>query len=115
MLTVSDEITGEDGLIEFDGASEDGKVLWDGLGLTLTSGPLSRVDLKAEFTWTQTGSGGVDLTRYMISNWPNSSLGRARSSLTRWTPEIGRKTQPGSVMVGKPRRWSPTIHMPISR
>ena len=34
VLTVSDEITGEDGLVEFDGASEDGKVLYDGLGLT---------------------------------------------------------------------------------
>ncbi len=40
VLTVSDEITGEDGLVEFDGASEDGKVLYDGLGLNLTSGPL---------------------------------------------------------------------------
>ena len=53
VLTVSDEITGEDGLVEFDGASEDGKVLYDGLGLTLTSGPLARVDVSAEYTWTQ--------------------------------------------------------------
>ena len=49
VITVSDEITGEDGLVEFDGASEDGKVLYDGLGLTLTSGPLARVDVSAEF------------------------------------------------------------------
>src|SRR5580765_6359109 len=52
-LTVSDEISGEDGLVEFDGASEDGKVLYDGLSLTLTSGPLARVDVNAEFSWTQ--------------------------------------------------------------
>src|SRR5580765_3914693 len=70
VLTVSDEITGEDGLVEFDGASEGGKVLYDGLGLTLTSGPLASVDVNAEFTWTQLAQGGVDLTRYLISNWP---------------------------------------------
>jgi hypothetical protein len=69
-LTVSDEVTGEDGLVEFDGASEDGKVLWDGLGLTLTSGPLARVDVVAEFTWSQQGQGNVDLTRYLIDGWP---------------------------------------------
>jgi hypothetical protein len=69
VLTVSDEITGEDGLVEFDGASEDGKVLYDGLGLTLTSGPLARVDIKAEFTWTQLANGNVDLTHYLVSHW----------------------------------------------
>jgi len=70
-LTISDEVTGEDGLVEFDGASEDGKVLWDGLGLTLTSGPLTRVDVNAEYTWTQQAQGSVDLTRYLVDNWPN--------------------------------------------
>jgi hypothetical protein len=70
VLTVSDEISGEDGLVEFDGASEDGKVFWDGLGLTLSSGPLSRVDLTAEFNWTQQAYGFVDLTKYITSNWP---------------------------------------------
>ena len=70
VLSVSDEIDGEDGLVEFDGASEAGKVLYDGLGLTLTSGPLTRVDVNAEFTWTQQGQGNVDLTRYLISHWP---------------------------------------------
>jgi hypothetical protein len=73
VITVSDEITGEDGLVEFDGASEDGKVLYDGLGLTLTSGPLSRVDVNAEFTWTQQAAGNVDLTSYLVDNWPNIS------------------------------------------
>src|SRR5580765_2254979 len=71
-LTVSDEITGEDGLVEFDGASEDGKVLYDGLGLTLTSGPLARVDVKAEYTWTQQAQGSVDLTNYLIRHWPEA-------------------------------------------
>jgi hypothetical protein len=72
VLTVSDEVDGEDGLVEFDGTSEDGKVLYDGLGLTLTSGPLSRVDIKAEYTWTQQAQGTVDLTKYLTSNWPES-------------------------------------------
>jgi hypothetical protein len=70
-LTISDEIDGEDGLVEFDGASEDGKVFYDGLGLTLTSGPLTRVDVAAEYTWTQQARGSVDLTRYLIEHWPN--------------------------------------------
>ena len=66
VVTVSDEITGEDGLVEFDGSSETGKVLYDGLGLTLTSGPLTRVDVNAEFTWTQQAVGTVDLTSYIV-------------------------------------------------
>lgn len=73
-LTVSDEITGEDGLVEFDGASEGGKVLWDGLSLSLTSGPLARVDISAEYTWTQQASGGgIDLTKSLVGNWPNET------------------------------------------
>src|SRR6185436_13218602 len=83
VLTVSDEIVGEDGLVEFDGASEDGKVFYDGLGLNLTSGPLARVDMKAEFTWTQQARGTVDLTRYLISNGPNQYA--AAGSLASYT------------------------------
>lgn len=79
LITVSDEIIGEDGMVEFDGASEPGKVLYDGLGLTLTSGPLARVDVvNAEYTWTQQATGGVDLTQYLNASWPppnGSSLG----------------------------------------
>jgi hypothetical protein len=72
ILTVSDEISGEDGTINFDGTSEDGKVLYDGLGLNLTSGPLARVDVvNAEYNWTQQGYGGVDLTGYLLSHWPD--------------------------------------------
>src|SRR6185436_19598090 len=84
-LTISDEVTGEDGLVEFDGASEDGKVLWDGLGLSLTSGPLSRVDVTAEYTWTQQASGGVDLTRYLVENWPNEPEYAAPGVITSFT------------------------------
>jgi hypothetical protein len=79
VLTVSDEITGEDGLLSFDGASEDGKVLWDGLGLNLATGPLARVDVTAEFTWTQQARGTVDLTNYLISHWPGQTQGQIPS------------------------------------
>jgi hypothetical protein len=83
VLTVSDEITGEDGLVEFDGASEGGKVLYDGLSLNLTSGPLARVDVSAEYTWTQSAQGQVDLTNYLIGNWPDTYRGMITSySLT---------------------------------
>jgi hypothetical protein len=75
IITVSDEITGEDGVVEFDGTSEDGKVLYDGLGLTLTSGPLARVDVNAQYTWTQLASGSVDLTGYLLSSWPGAGGG----------------------------------------
>src|SRR5580765_5887336 len=75
VLTVSDEITGEDGLVEFDGGSDGGKVLYDKLGLTLTSGPLARVDIKAEYAWTQQARGNVDLTNYLLSNWPGAING----------------------------------------
>src|SRR6185436_1945120 len=79
VITVSDEMTGEDGLVEFDGGSEAGKVFWDGLGLTLASGPLTRVDVNAEFTWTQQARGTVDLTSYLISHWPGSERGEIPS------------------------------------
>jgi hypothetical protein len=68
VITVSDEITGEDGLVEF--LCVNGDVLYDDLSLSLTSGPLSRVDINAEFTWTQQASGTVDLTNYLLSHWP---------------------------------------------
>jgi hypothetical protein len=79
VVTVSDEISGEDGLVSFDGGSDDGKVLYDGLGLNLATGPLSRVDLTAEFTWTQQATGTVDLTNYLISHWPGSVGGQIPS------------------------------------
>jgi hypothetical protein len=79
VLTISDEIAGEDGTVSFDGTSADATVLYDGLGISLTSGPLSRVDVKAEYTWTQQAVGSVDLTRYLVSNWPNESYARPGS------------------------------------
>ena len=73
VITVSDEINGEDGLVQF--LCDNGDVLYDGLGLTLSSGPLARVDVEAEYTWTQQARGTVDLTGYLMSSWPGSING----------------------------------------
>jgi len=79
VMTVSDEVVGEDGTVIFDGTSDTGKTLYDGLGLTLTSGPLARVDINAEYTWTQQATGTVDLTGYLRSHWPGRFSGAFRS------------------------------------
>jgi hypothetical protein len=77
IVSVSDEITGEDGLVTFDDAAP--AVLWDGLSLSLTSGPLSRVDVAAEYSWTQGARGNVDLTQYLISHWDSSGYAQQGS------------------------------------
>jgi hypothetical protein len=82
VITVSDEITGEDGLVEF--LCVNGDVLHDGLKLSLTSGPLTRVDINAEFTWTQQANGTVDLTQYLISHWPNVFGGEINLNAADW-------------------------------
>jgi hypothetical protein len=82
VITVSDEISGEDGLVEF--LCANGDVLYDGLGLSLTSGPLARVDINAEFTWTQQASGTVDLTQYLISHWPQVFGGEIYLNAADW-------------------------------
>src|SRR5215831_16847669 len=75
VITVSDEITGEDGTVSFDASNASKTVLYDGLGLTLTTGPLAKASVTAEFNWTQTASGGVDLTQYLLSHWPPPHFG----------------------------------------
>ena len=86
VITISDEIIGEDGTVTFDGASAGGKVLYDGLGLQLTSGPLARIDVNAEFTWTQQARGIVDLTREIVGAWPDSHAGII-TSFTLWASD----------------------------
>jgi hypothetical protein len=73
VVTVSDEISGEDGQINF--LCSNGDILFDGLSLNLASGPLSRVDVNAEYTWTQQATGTVDLTQYLYSHWPGVKEG----------------------------------------
>src|SRR5215475_9360136 len=69
VITISDEITGEDGLVVFDASDDANKVLYEGLGLSLTSGPLAQASVSAEFNWTQTSAGTVDLTNWIIASW----------------------------------------------
>jgi hypothetical protein len=73
VVTVSDEIDGEDGMVDF--LCANGDVLYEGLGLNLSSGPLSRIDVTAEYTWTQQAAGTVDLTPYLLSHWPGVRSG----------------------------------------
>ena len=82
VVTVSDEITGEDGLVSF--LCANGDILHEGLGLSLTSGPLARVDVSAEYTWTQQASGTVDLTRYLLSRWPRTFGGEINLNAADW-------------------------------
>ena len=66
---------GEDGLVEFDGASEGGKVLYDGLGLELSGGPLSRVDMFAEYNWTQLAFGEVEMGDEIVKAFGGGGAG----------------------------------------
>ena len=75
VLTVSDEISGEDGLVEFDGATEPGKVFYDGLGLELSGGPLSRVDMYAEYNWTQMAFGEVEMGDEIVRAFGGGGVG----------------------------------------
>jgi len=84
VLTVSDEISGEDGSVDFDGGSDGGKVFYDGLSLTLNGGPLTRVDVNAEFTWTQQARGTVDLTNYLSSHWTGTAGGEFPGTAGDW-------------------------------
>jgi len=75
VISISDEITGEDGLVSFDASNAPNTVLYDGLGLNLTTGPLASASVTATFNWTQSAGGTVDLTSYLLSNWPPPRLG----------------------------------------
>lgn len=88
VITVSDEITGEDGVVDF--LCANGDIFYDGLSLSLTSGPLSRVDIAAEYTWTQLASGTVDLTGYLLSHWPRTFGGEINLNASDWPkPKAG--------------------------
>lgn len=69
-VTVSDEISGEDGTIILN----PGDMLFDGLVMRIPTSPIARVNVNATFNWTQTSSGGgIDLARYITDNWPHLS------------------------------------------
>lgn len=61
LVTVSDIITGEDGTLEIGEADH----FYDGIDVSYGDPPLRRIDVTLTVSWTQTGSGDVDLTRQM--------------------------------------------------
>jgi len=66
-VSVSDVLTGEDGLIDF---TQD-KVFYDGVQINLSGIPLRAVEVEAELPWTQSAIAGLDLRDYLQSKWPN--------------------------------------------
>src|SRR4029077_1034451 len=62
-LTTSDELTGEDGTLSIGEADH----LYDNFAVTYGQPPLSEVKVDGSLSWTQSGSGTIDLT-YAIYN-----------------------------------------------
>lgn len=61
-VTTSDIISGEDGTITIDGS----EALYNGFDLSYGQAPLQAVSVAATVTWTQSGSGEVDLTETVV-------------------------------------------------
>lgn len=57
-VTISDEVEGEDGTLTFGEADH----AYSELTISYTGTPLSQVDVDAELSWTQGGTGTIDLT-----------------------------------------------------
>ena len=92
VLTVSDEITGEDGLVEFDGASEAGKVLYDGLGADADQRAAGARRCQCRIHLDAAGAGHRRSDRTICSsNWPDVNgeiIARTPSAPTDW-PKTG--------------------------
>lgn len=77
-VTVSDVLIGEDGIEEF----QADELRDNGLSVSFDQTPLTSVDVTATLSWTQRAQGDVDLTSYIVSNWPNESPGTSITSFT---------------------------------
>lgn len=69
-VSTSHALTGEDGVVEFLAS----QMHFNGLDVRLDSPPLLSVKVSAKLPWTQLAQGTVDLSRYIIDNWPNESF-----------------------------------------
>jgi len=79
VVGVSDILIGEDALAEFSAH----EMLYDGFDLALASDiPLRSVAVDALLSWTQLAQGSVDLSSYLIANWPKSVAGNYITSFT---------------------------------
>ena len=132
VLTVSDEITGEDGVVSFDGASEGGKVLYDGLGLTLDQrAAIERRDcrgiqlvtrrarpgrpdglpgLKLGFDGADVVPGEIASYTFGADNWPKNGAGigsgwqvAEASATPAYDLEVQTRTNGGGLNVGRRR------------
>ena len=62
LLTASDIVTGEDGVLEFGASVGQRVLLYDDMNLTFGEPPLRKVQVSAELSWNQGGAGDVDVT-----------------------------------------------------
>jgi len=69
VLTSSNVLVGEDGLIEFD---ED-NVMGDSVEINLNNVPLRSVTVVADISWTQSARGVVNMGPFLVDNWPQPS------------------------------------------
>lgn len=73
LLTVSDILNPEDGVVDFGDT-----VFYDSMSMTLAEVPLTHVRVEAGIPWTQYASGTVDLSKKFQTFWPgnewNSSM-----------------------------------------
>ena len=68
-VTTSDELIGEDGTITFGEADH----LYDALSLSYAGQPLSAVEIEGTLSWTQGGSGTIDLTHRIYDEFMKHS------------------------------------------
>lgn len=68
VVSISDVIVPEDGVIEF----EEGVPFYDGVAVSLQSVPLRSVEMTATIPWTQSDAGGFDMTYAILQAFPGS-------------------------------------------
>lgn len=65
VVSVSDIVTGEDGLVEFDGDH----AFYDNLSVTYSESPARRCIVQGTVKWAQTGAGSIDITNQLIEKF----------------------------------------------
>lgn len=91
-VDISDELEGEDGTLVF-GPEE---MLFDGLAMNISGSPVTTATVDVEFSWTQLASGGISLTQYITSNWPNEPGIAAPGTITSFTLRASNWPQAGA-------------------
>src|ERR1700687_3402711 len=95
LVTTSDILQGEDGTIDV----AESEHFYDAMTVSYGSAPLRQVNVTATVTWTQSGTGDVDLTTALVKKfqdagspyaWPKISSYTADGLLTAWPiPLVG--------------------------